>query len=649
MKNFTRGAFALLMVVTLAGAAAAQITDIDDIQSYDPVTGAITSPYTGQTVTVEGVIYVPKGTYNSGTHYVQDATGGIQFFSSSAIPLTYGDRIQVTGQVGSFGGEIQIVPSGIVYLGNEAEVEPADMTVSALLADYENVGSLVRTIGIVTYKSGGTFHIADAGDTLICYVDSDTGIDMGAMAIGDEYSVAGPAVIFNDATPGVIIEIKPRRQSDLVEDPSGDTVPVVEGVNCVDWTPEQSSPITVQAVITDNSAISSAALYYRDDSGDSTGVFLSVPMSNVSGDLYEGTIPGGNMGRQIDFYVSATDDGMQTTTNPGDAPAGWYEVALGFETIHDVQFVDVNGTTGDSSFNGRVVNIQGIVVAGTGDAGAVSKFTMQDASDVFSGILVYEGSAANFVLPGDEVQVGGYIDEYFGLTEMNPHNGTAVEIISFENELPAPLLVATDILQDDGFPAADGDSNSGEAYESVWVQTPVSAVVDTLGSAQYNEFMISTTNTPTDTLIVNAIIDLTYAPIPGDNVSVVGFMDYIFGERQLVPIRDENVFVNPNTAVQGGQLPSAGGFSAIAPNPFNPKTEIRFVMTRDNLAQLNIYNIRGEYVKSLVNGRLQGGQEHVLTWDGTDAAGQQVASGTYFARLRIGGEVLQVRKLSLVK
>ena len=73
------------------------------------------------------------------------------------------------------------------------------------------------------------------------------------------------------------------------------------------------------------------------------------------------------------------------------------------------------------------------------------------------------------------------------------------------------------------------------------------------------------------------------------------------------------------------------------------------MLTRDNLAQLNIYNIKGELVRSLVNGRLAGGQEYAFAWDGTDARGQQVASGTYFARLRIGTEVLQVRKLQLVK
>ena len=38
-----------------------------------------------------------------------------------------------------------------------------------------------------------------------------------------------------------------------------------------------------------------------------------------------------------------------------------------------------------------------------------------------------------------------------------------------------------------------------------------------------------------------------------------------------------------------------------------------------------------------------------LTWDGRNTDGQSVASGQYFARLRIGKTVMQVRKLSLVK
>jgi len=126
-------------------------------------------------------------------------------------------------------------------------------------------------------------------------------------------------------------------------------------------------------------------------------------------------------------------------------------------------------------------------------------------------------------------------------------------------------------------------------------------------------------------------------------------MDF-YNRFEIVPLLDENILDYSMTAVEDElpQVQAAGGFSRIAPNPFNPKTEIRFVLTRDNLAQLNVYNIRGELVANLAGGRLGSG-EHIVQWDGTDFSGQRVSSGTYFARLRIGGEVLQVRKLMMVK
>jgi DNA/RNA endonuclease YhcR with UshA esterase domain len=630
---------ALAVVVCVAGLAAAQT--IDDIQYYNPTTGAPASPYNGTTQTVEGRIYVVKGTYNAGSHYILDDSGnGISFFNSTAPPLTYGDRVSVTGTVGVFQGEIQLSPAPTVtFLGAEAVPTPVVMTIGEAKSDYENVGKFVSIAGTIsTPVASNQFKMHAGTDTIIVYVDVDTGINTGGVAVGDSYRVIAPLVNFT----GGIMELKPRRQADLIEG-SG---PIIDAVNCADWTPLASDPITVTAEITDDIAVTSAALYYRDDSGDSTGVFLSTAMSNTGGDMWSATIPGGFLGRQVDFYVRALDGGGNISLNPGNAPAGWYEVAVGITSIHDVQYVDPATTPQNSPLTGRVVNVQGIVTAGTGDAGAVSKFIIQDGSGTFSGLLCYEGTAANFLLPGDEVQVGGYIDEYFGLTEMKPHNGTAVELISFENALPAYNLVHTVVLSDDTSPGG----YLGEAYESVLVRTFASTVIDTLGSAQYSEFMISDTGARADSLVVNAAFNMVYSPVLGQTVTVKGFMDYAFGEFQLVPLRDEDITVGV-TAVDDGlpQLLPAGGFSSIMPNPFNPKTEIRFVLTRDNLVQLNVYNIRGELVSSLVNERLQGGGERVVTWDGTDNAGQQVASGTYFARLRIGSDVLQVRKLMLVK
>ena len=84
-----------------------------------------------------------------------------------------------------------------------------------------------------------------------------------------------------------------------------------------------------QCHITDNDGtISSAALFYQVNGGG----FVSVGMSNV-GDDYTGTIPGQANGAVVDYYVSATDNDAQTTSNPGDAPASFSSFGVAPELI----------------------------------------------------------------------------------------------------------------------------------------------------------------------------------------------------------------------------------------------------------------------------------------------------------------------------
>lgn len=645
MKKLVSGALAALCLLALTGLASAQIVNIDDIQVYNPDGSVDTlAPYYGQTVTIQGSVTCFPGIYNTGTHYFEDATGGITVYDTACpYTFTYGDIVQVTGTVSAHSGEIQIVPSNYVPMGPGPEVEPAELTIAQVLADYESVGQLVALTGYIDNIAANPFNLYSGTDTIAVYIDSTTGILTGDVQDGDEYQIISPLVNYYG-----LRELKPRRQSDLIENPSGDTVPVVDGVYADNWMPEAADAVTIYATITDDAGVTAANLYYREDSGDSTGVFSSVAMSNVGGDLYSGVIPGGHTEAQIDYYVEATDTGAQTVYNPAGAPAAWRELAVGFTPIYDVQYAHPDSSSQSSSYNGEVVNVRGVVTAGTGDAGAVSKFILQDGEGPFTGILVYEGSGAyGSVYQGDLVEVGGYIEEYYGLTEMNPHSAAgnaAVNIVSFNNDLPRAATVATRYLRDDTL--EDGDGCYGEAYESVWVRTTISTVMDTLG---FGEYIISDTHVRADTVEVDPNIELTYQPTIGDFVSITGFMDYDYGDFQITPYRDDHVLA-PITGV-GDQLPQvlpAGGLQSIAPNPFNPQTEIKFVLTRPNLAQLNIYNVKGEMVVSLQNGQMEAG-EYAVTWNGRDSSGQQVASGTYFARLRIGAEVHQVRKLSLVK
>lgn len=83
------------------------------------------------------------------------------------------------------------------------------------------------------------------------------------------------------------------------------------------------------------------------------------------------------------------------------------------------------------------------------------------------------------------------------------------------------------------------------------------------------------------------------------------------------------------------------------PNPFNPSTTIRFALPEAASVSLTIYNIRGQLVKTLVNGSLEAGY-HQVQWDGSSELGEKVSSGLYFYRLE-SGDFQQVKKMLLVK
>lgn len=83
------------------------------------------------------------------------------------------------------------------------------------------------------------------------------------------------------------------------------------------------------------------------------------------------------------------------------------------------------------------------------------------------------------------------------------------------------------------------------------------------------------------------------------------------------------------------------------PNPFNPTTSIDFDMPVQGTARLEIFNVKGQLVKTLVNSELNVGR-HSYVWDGTDESGAGVSSGIFFYRLS-GEGWSQTRKMMLVK
>ncbi len=83
------------------------------------------------------------------------------------------------------------------------------------------------------------------------------------------------------------------------------------------------------------------------------------------------------------------------------------------------------------------------------------------------------------------------------------------------------------------------------------------------------------------------------------------------------------------------------------PNPFNPETTIGFSVPSDMNAELAVYNVRGQKIKTLFDGRAQKGNNSV-TWNGTDESGKNVSSGVYFYRLNADSKVM-TQKMVLMK
>lgn len=136
-------------------------------------------------------------------------------------------------------------------------------------------------------------------------------------------------------------------------------------------------------------------------------------------------------------------------------------------------------------------------------------------------------------------------------------------------------------------------------------------------------------------------------------------VDASAGTTNRVKIICHDTAGNSTEAVSAANF-TIGGVSAVgdlpagrvalaqnAPNPFNPRTEIKFSVPTDQDVTLRIYNVDGRLVRTLLQGRQVAGA-HSIMWSGQNDQGGRVASGLYFYRLITDSGTL-TRKMTLLK
>ncbi|MEA2095505.1 MAG: T9SS type A sorting domain-containing protein, partial [Candidatus Cloacimonadota bacterium] len=94
-------------------------------------------------------------------------------------------------------------------------------------------------------------------------------------------------------------------------------------------------------------------------------------------------------------------------------------------------------------------------------------------------------------------------------------------------------------------------------------------------------------------------------------------------------------------------IPTADLLAQNYPNPFNPITTISYNMIEAGDVSIEVFNIKGQKVKTLINEQTEAG-DHTIVWDGTDNNSQQVSSGMYFYKMK-SSNYTSTKKMILMK
>lgn len=82
------------------------------------------------------------------------------------------------------------------------------------------------------------------------------------------------------------------------------------------------------------------------------------------------------------------------------------------------------------------------------------------------------------------------------------------------------------------------------------------------------------------------------------------------------------------------------------PNPFNPETKISFALQSAGKVNLEVFNLKGQKIKNLVDQSLNEGN-HTINWNGTDENNRKVSSGMYFYKLTFDGHTKSKKMIML--
>jgi len=217
-----------------------------------------------------------------------------------------------------------------------------------------------------------------------------------------------------------------------------------------------------------------------------------------------------------------------------------------------------------------------------------------------------------------------------------------------DTEFELDSIVLGDWLDTSGYAFFEPTINNTEKYMHVWVQWMLNMLPPGSGTLFTMYFTTEEFWDPEKGVTIDTT-SIYWSPI-ADPYRLAFFLgpeqdydtlDVAFEKGSLGPTWIREI------ESEGAQLPQEFALGQNYPNPFNPTTVIRFALPEDGQVKIDVFNVLGQRVTTLVDEYLTAGYKET-GWDGKDSKGAAVGSGIYFYRIWTE-RFSEVRKMILLK
>jgi hypothetical protein len=133
-------------------------------------------------------------------------------------------------------------------------------------------------------------------------------------------------------------------------------------------------------------------------------------------------------------------------------------------------------------------------------------------------------------------------------------------------------------------------------------------------------------------------------------VDLEGTYDHHYQVTAIDDLGNESAGSSPEIVTDAPDAMMPRGIARLGvahPNPFNPSTTISFSVSQEGPVALEVFDLAGRHVQTLVSAVVSAG-EHSVQWHGRDDTAAQVASGVYLYRLK-AGDFVQTKRMVLLK